>query len=441
MTLGDLVVIGLGYVGLPVAAKFAEAGFNVVGIDRDDYKITATNSGISHIEGDEPQLDELVRKVVEAGRLKAEKSYESIESAEYVLIIVETPFEKEIYKPYYSALRSASKDVGKHLKKETLIVVESTLAPGTIDTIVKPIIEQESGLKAGDDFLLATAPERVMPGKLLYNLVNLDRVVGGIDEESTKKAIELYSHIVKGKLYPTDALTAEVVKTTENAYRDVQIAFANEIALLCENIGVDVWTVRELVNKSPNRNMHYPGTGVGGHCLPKDSWLLAFGTRGKYEPRLIAMARDINDSMPLHMSDLCEDALLKVRGTIHGSKVTILGVAYLENSDDTRNSPTLPLKRSLEVLGVETTIHDPKVKSSTTLPIEEDLYGSIKGADCVALATAHKEYFTLDLDRIKSIMRTPIIVDGRNVLNSEICIEKGFSYLAIGRPSKIRCPD
>ncbi|MHA2067274.1 MAG: UDP binding domain-containing protein, partial [Candidatus Thorarchaeota archaeon] len=170
------------------------------------------------------------------------------------------------------------------------------------------------------------------------------------------------------------------------------------------------------------------------HCLPKDSWLLAFGAKGRYEPRLIAIAREINDGMPLHMSDLCEDALLKVKGQLFGSKVTILGIAYLENSDDIRNSPAIPLKESLEVLGIETALHDPKVRPSELLPILKELDAAVKDSDCLALVTAHDEYRDLDLDHLKSVMRTPIIIDGRNILDGAICREKGFHYWSIGRP-------
>lgn len=435
MKKGNLVVVGLGYVGLPVAAKFAEVGFNVIGIDIVQEKIDRINSGESPIEGDEPNLGELVSNVVASKQLRATSDYTAIQSADYVLIVVETPFSNRINKPYYAALRSASRSVGQNLKKNTLVVVESTVAPGTIRTIVQPLLEAESGLNAGVDFKLATAPERVMPGKLLYNLVNMDRVVGGIDDASTDAAIELYRHIVKGELHKTDVLVAEVAKTTENAYRDVQIAFANEIALLCENIGVDVFEVRELVNKVPGRNMLLPGAGVGGHCLPKDSWLLAFGAKGRYEPRLIAVAREINDSMPLHMSDLCEEALEATRGSIYGSKVTILGVSYLENTDDTRNSPAFPLCQSLEVLGVETILHDPLAQSDISKPVLKDLDEAVAGSDCLAIVTAHDEYTNLDFGHIKSLMRTPVVVDGRNIIDENLCVEKGFSYWSIGRPS------
>jgi len=426
-------IVGLGYVGLPVALKFAEAGFQVTGIDIDEQKVQLINSGTSPIEGDEPGLAELLDKVSKSGNLIATSDYTSISESDYVLVIVETPFSLRRNEPLYTSLKSATRSVGKHLRKNTLVIIESTIAPGTIDTIVEPILEEESGMKAGVDFSLATAPERVMPGKLLHNLTTLDRVVGGIDEKSTEKAIELYKHIVQGELFGTDAITAEVVKTTENAYRDVQIAFANEVALLCENLNVDVYRVRELVNCSPFRNMHLPGAGVGGHCLPKDSWLLAYGAKGKYEPRLLATAREINDGMPHHMSSLCESALRESGRRIYGAKIAILGLAYLENSDDTRNSPAYMLVKALEVIGAQPHVHDPYVQSSDEIELTDDLDKVLKDADCVALVTAHDEYREIDLDKLKRAMRTHIIVDGRNIFDKEACLEKGFIYRCVGR--------
>ncbi|MFW9767173.1 MAG: nucleotide sugar dehydrogenase [Candidatus Thorarchaeota archaeon] len=426
-------IVGLGYVGLPVALKFSEAGFQVTGIDIDERKVQLINKGRSPIEGNEPGLNELLGEIIKTGRLLATTEYSSIDDADYVLIIVETPFSLRSKEPLYTSLKSATQSVAAHLRKDTLVIIESTIAPGTINTIVQPILEGVSGLKAGTDFYLATAPERVMPGKLLHNLVTLDRVVGGIDRESTERAVELYKHIVRGELYPTDALTAEVVKTTENAYRDVQIAFANEIALLCENLGVDVFEVRNLVNRSPFRDMHIPGAGVGGHCLPKDSWLLAFGAKGKYEPRLLAIAREINDGMPHHMSILCESALRESGTRIYGSKIAILGLAYLENSDDTRNSPTFMLVKALEVIGAQPIVHDPFVRSVDDIELSSDIDEVLKDSDCVIVMTGHDEYKSLDLDKMTQLMKTHIIVDGRNIFDKQLCIEKGFIYRGVGR--------
>jgi UDP-N-acetyl-D-mannosaminuronic acid dehydrogenase len=201
-------------------------------------------------------------------------------------------------------------------------------------------------------------------------------------------------------------------------------------------MGVDVYKVRELVNRSPFRDMHLPGAGVGGHCLPKDSWLLAFGAKGKYVPRLITAARAINDGMPLHMSNLCEEALRQAGRQTYGSIVTVLGAAYLENSDDTRNSPALRMIRELDVLGVTVVVHDPYVRDLDGLVPVKDLSQAIRGSDCLALVTAHDQYKKLGFNWLKGLMRTPIIVDGRHVFNREECIEKGFIFRGVGqRPS------
>ena len=247
--------------------------------------------------------------------------------------------------------------MGNYIRRGALVVVESTVAPGTTDNVVKPLLEKASGMKAGKDFFLAFCYERVMVGRLIRNIVDLPRVVGGINQESTERAMELYGHIVKAKLCPTDILTAEVAKVVENTYRDVNIAFANEVGLICESLGVDAYKVRELVNTLPNdpanpasnpiRNMHYPGAGVGGHCLPKDPWLLKYGLdkygKFKFFPKVIVSSRELNDSMPKHVVDLVENALAEHGKKLKGAKVAILGVAFIENSDDTRNTPSATL--------------------------------------------------------------------------------------------------
>ncbi|NHJ12875.1 MAG: nucleotide sugar dehydrogenase [Candidatus Thorarchaeota archaeon] len=433
MTKDKVAVVGLGYVGIPVAAKFAEAGFQVVGIDLLKEKVDRINNGECPIEGDEPGLADLLRSVVASGQFRATTDYKVIRDAEYVLIVVQTPFDLRSKEPYYSALRSASKSVGENLGKGALVIVESTVSPGTTQNIVQPILESKSGLKAGVDFWLAAAPERVMPGKLLHNLESVERVVGGLDELSTQKALDFYRHIVKSELHPTDILTAEIVKTTENAYRDVQIAFANEVALLCEIVGADVYEVRRLVNLSPQRQMHLPGAGVGGHCIPKDSWLLAFAAKDKYQPRLLATSREINDGMPIHMSNLVESALHEAGRPVYGSTATILGIAYLENSDDTRNSPAFNLVKALEVKGVFPVVHDPYVREANGIRVVKNLNEALKDSDCMVLVTAHEEYRHLDLDAAKKLLRTPIIVDGRNVFDKKACVEKGFVFRGVGQ--------
>jgi UDP-N-acetyl-D-mannosaminuronic acid dehydrogenase len=286
---------------------------------------------------------------------------------------------------------------------------------------------------AGTDFYLANCPERVMPGRLLQNIREYDRVVGGINEKSAQMAVELYEHIVEGELYPTDALTAEIVKTTENAYRDVQIAFANEIALLCEKLNVNAYEVRQLVNKCPFRDMHIPGAGVGGHCLPKDSWLLTYGVKDKFSPKLMALAREINESMPEHMVELIKSALQGAEVQLEEAIISVLGLAYLKDSDDTRNSPAIMIAEMLKGRCKELRIHDPFVDEFEDYDLSQDLDDVLEGSDCIVLVTAHTAYKNLDLERIKGLMRTPIIIDGRNVFNKEDCIKHGFIYDGVGK--------
>jgi UDP-N-acetyl-D-mannosaminuronic acid dehydrogenase len=428
-----IVVVGMGYVGIPVAVTFAEKGYTVVGINRSRPKVDMINSGECPLKGNEPDLADLLEKAVDEGRLSATQDFSVCKDAKAILIAVQTPFDKEAMQPKYIALKSALTEVGKNLSKGTLVVIESTIAPTTMEKVAMPILEKESKFVAGEDFYLANCPERVMPGRLLINIREYDRVVGGINQESAQRAVELYKHVSEGNLYPTDSLTAEIVKTTENAYRDVQIAFANEVALICEKLNINAYEVRELVNKCPFRDMHIPGAGVGGHCLPKDSWLLTFGVKDKYSPRLLALARELNDSMPLHMVELMESALDEANVKIGKARISILGVEYLADSDDTRNSPAAPIILELRSRKSAVMVHDPYVEEFEGLTISSNLDDTLRDSDCLVLVTSHRDYKGIDLEHVKKLMRTPIIIDGRNVFEKKECIEKGFIYKGIGK--------
>lgn len=422
-----LCVIGLGYVGLPVAAKFAEAGFDVLGVEIKPERVEMINRGISPIDGNEPGMAELIEKVVAAKKLRATFDYQEIRDRDVVLIDVETPVDERHY-PRYEALRAALKSLGAVLKDGALVVVESTIAPGTIKRLVLPMLEEATGRKLNQGFYLGACPERVMPGKLLSNLCCLSRVVGGGNPETTEAMIELYRHIVQAELDPADWITAELVKTVENAYRDVQIAFANEIALVCEALGGDVWKVRELVNKSPFRMMHMPGAGVGGHCIPKDPWLLAFGVEGTgLKLRMVPTARAINQSMPLHMVDLVQQTLALLDMPLKGARILVLGYAYLENSDDTRNSPSELLVERLGEMGAEVVIHDPYVNG-----YKGNVLDLAKGCDALVLMVRHQEYLRLDLAALKPYLRRAVLIDGRGVFKPEDLHRLGYLYRAVG---------
>ncbi len=453
---GKMSVIGMGYVGVPAAALFADVpGFEVTGIQRrskrSGWKIEALNKGECPIGGDEPGLPELIKKVVlNKKTFKITDSYDSIREADYVLIDVQTPTDAD-HKPRYVSLKDVAGKVARNLKKGALVCIESTVAPGTTEYIVAPILEKGSGMKAGEDFSLAFSYERVMVGRLLHNIQMYPRIVGGIDEESTRKGMELYQKICRSDVIPTRALTAEVAKTVENSYRDVNIAFANEVAMVCESLGIDAYEVRELVNTLPNdpsnplanpyRNMHFPGAGVGGHCLPKDSWLLKYGvdTYGKtrVDMRIIPGSRLLNDSMPAHTVSLLEEAFDGKGIDIRKSKVALLGVAFLQDSDDTRNTPSYPMYSELAGKGARVAVHDPYVEEYEDMPIQTDLDKVLEGADAVIIATLHSQYKKVTLEQLEEKMRTKVIIDGRNRFDKEEISKargRGFVYLGIGKP-------
>ena len=447
-----VVIVGMGYVGIPVAALFADKpGIKVTGIQRrskrSGWKIDLINKGKSPIGGDEPGLDQLIFKTVKNGDLFVTDDITTYEKADAIIITVQTPVDEK-HQPKYMRLRQVLIDIGQQMQPGTLICLESTVAPGTTDNVAKPILEQESGLKAGTDFNLVFSYERVMVGRLLHNLTNYSRIVGGFTPECAQRGIELYENIVSASLYATDTLTAEISKVVENTYRDVNIAFANEVALICESLGVNVHDVRRFVNSLPNdtsnpdanpyRNMHTPGAGVGGHCLPKDPWLLKYGldTYGKikFTPEIIVKSRLLNDSMPGHMKTLLIDALAERNLALSESNVTMLGFAFRENSDDSRNTPALPLFNLLRGECKQISIHDPHISEYEDLPITDDLVEALRDSDCVILVTKHKEYRELSLDQLHKYMRTPVIIDGRNVFNRHEALTHGFTFRGVGLP-------
>jgi len=445
-----IAVIGMGYVGIPIAALFADVpGFKVVGVQRrskrSGWKIDWLNDGKNPIGGDEPGLSKLIARVVKKGTFKVVEDLSTCKDADAILIDVQTPVDADRV-PNYESLEEVSAGMGKHIRRGTLVVVESTVAPGTTENVVKPLLEKTSGMKAGKDFFLAFCYERVMVGRLIKNIVDLPRIVGGINKKSTERAMELYRHIVKAKLCPTDALTAELAKVVENTYRDVNIAFANEVGLICESLGVDAYKVRELVNTLPNdpanpasnpvRNMHYPGGGVGGHCLPKDPWLLKYGLdkygRFKFLPKIIVSSRELNDWMPKHVVDLVEEALAEHGKKLKGAKVTILGVAFIENSDDTRNTPSATLYSELKKREAKPVLHDPVVRHFD-LPFTSDLDKALRDADAVVLSTKHKEYMKLDLNKLKKKLATPVLIDCRNAFTKEAAVKAELTYRGVGK--------
>ena len=449
----NITYIGMGYVGIPMSALLANVPeFYVTGIQRrskrSGWKIDWLNKGKNPFEGDEPGLDELIERIVRDGKFKVTDSYEHINEADYILIGVQTPVDPISKIPFYDSLKDVSNLIASKMKKGVTVIIESTVAPGTTDNIVQPILEKGSGMKRGEDFYLVFSFERVMPGKLLEYITDFPRVIGGGCDKANKNAKFLYGKVIKEELQVTDTLTAELTKCIENTYRDVNIAFANEMALVAEDFDRNIFEIIKLINYRHDRMMHYPGSGVGGHCLTKDPWLLMYGLE-TYTPKrfldrvkILPYGRELNDYMPEHMVGLMEDAL-KEADKHDNLKISLMGVAYKADCDDTRNTPTERivnfLKKRYHSHNIEYIAHDPWVKEKDYKKTEltEDLDYAVKNSDVLLFVTNHKQYYLIDLDDLKKKMKSkPIIVDGRNIFNKNTVKSKGFIYRKLGEGSK-----
>ncbi len=412
-----MTVIGLGYIGLPTAAMFASNGVRVVGYDVNQRVVDALNKGEITIE--EPYLDDLVTQVVSSGRLKASTQ---MEESDVYIIAVPTPIlaNKGADMSYVA---SATEAIVPHLRKGNIVILESTSPPGSTEDIIVPILKK-SGLNIGEDVFVAHSPERVIPGRILIELVENNRIVGGINEASTVAVKKLYEIFVKGQIFPTDSKTAEMCKLMENTFRDVNIALANELAKLCENMGINAWEVIELSNKHPRVNLHQPGPGVGGHCLAVDPWFIV---EKDEEAKIIKLARQTNDSMPEHVmkriQKLCPEG---------HEKVAILGLTYKPNIDDMRESPLVDLVNELKGHTSYTLAqHDPYAPQNGELI--ENVYDAVKDADLLVLGVHHDAFKDLDFDKIASLMKQKRVFDTRNFFNEEKLKAKGFEVTLLGR--------
>ncbi len=424
-----VVVVGLGLVGIPAAAALAGAGSEVVGIDIDPRKVEAINAGVNPLATREPALEELVARVVAEGRLRASSEYGDIGEADAVLICVDTPVNPTSKEPDHTALQSALQSAASHLKPGVLISVESTLAPGTMRDLVQPALEEGSGLRAGTDFSLVHCPERVTAGKLLQNLSTIPRVLGAEDEQSLARAEVLYGPICPA-LHRGRWIDAELSKTVENAYRDVQLAFANEVGLLCEEAGGDAFRVQALVNTDPNREMLRPGPGVGGHCITKDPWLLA--SAGRDRALLISTAREVNESMTGHVLDLLRRGLNAVGKEVEGARVLLLGGAYRENVRETINSPALKLYAALSEAGSTVRLHDPHIPDMEDVEVWRDLDAAAKDQDALVLVTPHDDYRGVDWAAALGGMASPVVVDCRGFLPEALRHDPEVTFVGLG---------
>ena len=405
-----VAVIGLGYVGLPLAVEFAKAGFRVIGIDVDAVRVGRLKRGESYIK-DIPSVD--LQKIIADGRFVATTALSFLAEADACCICVPTPLGKT-KDPDVSFILQAARAVKSSLRRGQLIILESTTYPGTTRELVLPMLE-EDGLKVGVDFGLAFSPERIDPGNSTYGLKNTPRVVGGITPACTQMAVALYSQIVARVMPVSSVEAAEMTKLLENTFRIVNIGLVNEIAIMCDRLGINVWEVVEAASTKPYGFIpFYPGPGLGGHCIPVDPHYLSWKLRTlNYRARFIELAGEINAEMPEYVVGKIADALNRAKKSVNGSSVLILGVAYKRDIDDVRESPALDIIKLLCNKGAEVTWHDPYVRElkgmeslTRAAAVTSEL---LSQADCVVITTDHSTY---DWEAI--VKDANLIVDSRN---------------------------
>lgn len=412
-----VAVIGLGYVGLPLAVEKAKAGYKTIGFDVQETKVNMVNEGHNYI-GDvvNAELEDLVEK----GLLSATTDFSIVKDADFIAICVPTPLD-EYQQPDISYVKKSTTDISKYLKKGSIVVLESTTYPGTTEELLLPILEEGSGLKCGEDFFLAYSPERVDPGNKLYKTKNTPKVVGGVGKDSTEIAAAMYNSVLENCVHEVSSpKVAEMEKILENTYRNINIALANEMAVICEKMGISVWEVIDAAKTKPyGFQAFYPGPGVGGHCIPLDPYYLAWKTREyDYHTKLIETSGIINDSMPDYVVERSSKILNRFKKPMNGSKVLVLGVAYKQDIEDIRHSPALKVIEGLEREGCIVDYYDPYVdeyeyNGKKRESINELNRKVLNDADLVLITTAHT---TIDYDFVQASSK--FVFDTKNAMKN-----------------------
>jgi len=417
----SICVLGLGYIGLPTASMFAVSGHAVVGVDPSPAVQEALSGGRAHIQ--EPDLDTLVSAALHSGRLRLATTPEP---ADVFIIAVPTPFLPETRAADLRFVEQACADIVPHLRSGNLVVLESTVPPGTTRDLVAPLLER-SGLRAGRDVCVAHCPERVLPGRILQELVVNDRLAGGLTPPCAERAATVYESFARGNVIRTDATTAEMAKVMENTYRDVNVALANEFALIASRVGVDVWEAIGLANRHPRVNILRPGPGVGGHCVAVDPWFLVQAAPA--EAQLIRTAREVNDGMPGHV--LARLARLAAPP----APICLLGVTYKANVDDVRESPAVRIAELAVDSGYRVRLCDPHVAPGVTglpaplLPLEQ----AVRDAAALVLLVDHTAFtHGLDLDLVAALVGRKQVLDTRGALDRSAWRQRGFSVAVLG---------
>ncbi len=404
-------MIGAGYVGLPLAVRFAQSGSSVVSVDPDPFKVDRINAGVSYI--DDVATEDLAALVV-SGMLTAETSFAAIAASAAIVICVPTPLTPN-REPDTSYMTSAAESIARYLRPGHLVVLESTTYPGTTNELIRPILEA-GGLKAGVDFHLAMSPERIDPGRTDFTVRNTPKVVGGVTPACTERAAALYADACDHVVQVSSPEVAELSKLLENIFRSVNIAFINEMALMCDRMGIDVWEVIDAAATKPFGFMRFlPGPGLGGHCLPLDPFYLSWRAREfDYYTEFIELAGKVNENMPYFCMTKVQRALNSHRKSVNGARVLVLGIAYKADIDDVRESPALKLIELLRAEGAEVVYHDPHVASHHGETSVELTEAELASADCAVIVTAHRA-----IDIALVIEHAPLVVDLRNATGAD----------------------
>jgi UDP-N-acetyl-D-glucosamine dehydrogenase len=411
-----IAILGMGYVGLPLGVVFAEAGFNVTGIDPDKRKIDSLNEGVSYIP-DVPT--EQVARLTKSGRLKAGTDFSVLKEMDAVSICVPTPL-RQTGDPDMTFIFSATEQLARYMHKGMVVVLESTTYPGTTREVLLPRLGDEKGLKVGEDWFLAFSPERVDPGRKDFTTLNTPKVVGGITQACTEVAAAWYGGAIQHIHRVSSAEAAEMAKLLENTFRMINIAMVNELAIMCERLGVDVWEIIEAAATKPFGFMKFtPGPGLGGHCIPIDPLYLSWKMKAyQYNARFIELASEINTNMPRYVVGRILDALDQRGKTLKGSRCLVLGAAYKPDIDDVRESPALDVIGLLKGKGAVVDYHDPYISSlrthaGETMHSVPDLMAAVRASDCVVIVTNHKVY-----DYPAILDAAALIFDSRNALGN-----------------------
>ena len=428
-------VVGIGRIGLPTALSFAKAGLQTVGMDINEQLVDSLNKGNFPLK-DEPGYEEIFNDVIKNGKFSATTDInKAISQSDLILLSLPTPInEKNI--PDYSALESVCKQLGDILQPNSLIVVESTIEPGFIENNLISILEENNRLHVGKNFTIGVCPENANPGEILHDFTTLPRLVGGIDQQSTKIITMIYDFVFSVELIiMPDCKTANAVKLTTNVFRDVNIGFVNELSLMFDKLGIDTLKVLDAAKRKYNFQIHYPGPGVGGPCLPINSYqFLNTATRTNSKLSIIEHGRKINEEMPEHVVNLTLDGFKKCNKSIKDSNILILGISYKPDVKDVQLSPAEIIINKLESLGVKIKIYDPYFKGNQVfgINVEHNIDDVLSKVDAAIIVTAHKEFQEIN-PKIFRKMKTPILIDSRGIIDTVSANNVGLVFRGLGR--------